>query len=271
MATVIKVRWLSLLVALLVSVTAWPQERPLWELGLGSAAGTFPAYRGASSQQTYLLPIPFITYRGERISFDREGLRGQLFESPHWRVEFSADAMVPVEQDAGLRQGMPALAPVLELGPSLEYLINESGTTEWRFRLPFRSAVAVDFPSLKAQGVVLHPNLAVDTHNGSWEVGGSIGPLFASEDYHDYYYSVPVEYATAQRTAYQVGGGYSGLRLTLGASRYFGNFWLGMFVRYDDLSGAVFVDSPLVEQKSAVMGGVALSWIFRRSEIMVER
>ena len=40
---------------------------------------------------------------------------------------------------------------------------------------------------------------------------------------------------------------------------------------YDGRTGAVLVGSPLVEQKSAVMGGVALSWIFRRSERVVER
>ncbi len=271
MAVVIRGRWLAFTAVLLFPAMAWSQEKPLWELGVGAAIGSFPAYRGAASQHTEVLPIPFITYRGERVSFDREGLRGKLFESPRWRLELSADAMVPVEQDAGLRQGMPGLAPMLELGPSLEYLIGESRTTEWRLRLSLRSAIAVDFPSLASQGVVVHPNLALDIHNGSWEMGGSVGPLYASEAYHDYYYSVPVDYATAQRAAYQAEGGYSGLRLTLGASRYFGNFWLGMFVRYDDLNGAVFVDSPLVEQKSAVMGGVALSWIFRRSGRMVER
>jgi outer membrane protein len=264
-------RCLSLLLTLLTPATAWCQQQPLWELGLGAALGTFPSYRGASAQHAYLLPFPFITYRGEWVSVDHEGLRGKLFESPRWRLELSADAMVPVEQDAGLRDGMPDLASMLELGPSLEYLLQEGGGTEWRLRLPLRSAIAVDLPSIASQGAVFHPNLAVDTHHGRWQLGGSLGPLFASEGYHDYYYSVPVAYATPQRASYQADGGYSGMRLTMGASRYFGNVWLGMFVRYDDLNGAVFVDSPLVEQKSAVMGGMALSWVFHRSAKMVER
>ena len=259
------------LVVLLMAGPAWSQEKPLWEFGIGSAVGIFPTYRGASSLHANIVPFPFIIYRGERVSLDREGLRGKIFESERWRLELSADAMVPVARDDGLRQGMPSLAPVLEVGPSLEYLISESERTEWRIRLPLRSAIAVDLPSLNSLGGVFHPNLAVDIHNGNWELGGSTGPLFYSEGYHDYYYSIPTEYITSQRTAYKADGGYSGMRLTIGASRYFGDFWLGMFVRYDDLNGAVFVDSPLVEQKSSLMGGVALSWIFSRSETMVER
>ena len=262
---------LLLLAMLLLSSPAAAQEKPLWELGAGLAVGSFPTYRGAAAQHTYLLPFPFIIYRGERVSFDREGLRGRLFESPRWRLELSADAMVPVEQDEGLREGMAELAPMLELGPSLEYLVAKERETEWRLRLPVRSAIAVDLPSLSTQGLVFHPNLAVDTHNGSWELGGSFGPLFASEAYHDYYYRVPAAYATVQRPAYEAEGGYSGMRLTLGASRYFGRLWMGMFVRYDDLRGAVIADSPLVESDSALMGGVAISWLLSRSEKMVER
>jgi outer membrane scaffolding protein for murein synthesis (MipA/OmpV family) len=271
MMTVNHGRRLLLLVALCSSGFARSQEKPLWELGIGAAVGSFPAYRGSSLQHSYLLPFPFLVYRGERVSLDREGLRGRLFESPHWRLELSADAMVPVESDEGLRQGLPELAPMLELGPSLEYLIHEHKRTEFRLRLPLRAAIAVDFPSLATQGLVLHPNLAVSTHNDSWELGGSVGLMFASKGYHEYYYSVPAADVMPQRASYEAEGGYSGMRFTLGASRYFGRLWLGMFLRYDDLNGAVFMDSPLVEKNRAVMGGMALSWVFRRSATMVER
>jgi MipA family protein len=246
-------------------------DKPLWELGIGGAGGSFPAYRGASSQHTYALPFPFVIYRGERVKFDREGLRGELFESPRWRLELSADAMVPVDSEEGLRRGMPDLAPVLELGPSLEYLLQRDSESEWRLRLSLRSVLAVDEFKVSEQGWVFHPNLAFDTHNGSWETGASIGPLFASQRYHQYYYEVPTEYATATRETYRAEAGYGGMRFTIGASRYFGNFWLGAFLRYDDLRNAAFVDSPLVERSNALMGGVAMAWIFRRSSEMVER
>lgn len=264
-------RMVAAVLGLFLSDAVAAGEKPLWELGAGAAVGSFPAYRGAADQHTYALPIPFLIYRGERVTIDREGLRGELFESERWRLELSADAMVPVQSDDGLRQGMDDLAPVLELGPSLEYLLQREGGTEWRLRLPLRSALAVDLPNISEQGWLFHPNLAFDTDNGSWEVGASFGPLFATQRYHDYYYGVSPAEATATREAYHAEAGYSGLRLTLGASRYYGNLWVGTFLRYDDLRGAAFINSPLVEQESAWMGGVALAWIFRRSTTMVVR
>lgn len=262
---------LPLIVALGACTNASAEPEHLWEIGIGGAVGSFPAYRGAKAQHTYFLPVPFVTYRGDWISFDREGLRGKLFESERWRLELSADAMVPVERDDGMREGMPELAPMLELGPSLEYLIEDSGATQWRLRLPLRSTLSVDLPSIAPEGLMFHPNLAVDHRHGGWEFGGSFGPLFASDGYHDYYYGVSSAYETPDRPRYEAEAGYSGTRLTLGASRYFKDYWFGMFIRYDDLSGASFTDSPLVEKESAVMGGMALTWLFQRSETMVER
>ena len=38
--------------------------RPLWELGLGVAALRLPDYRGSDQSSTYLLPLPYVVYRG---------------------------------------------------------------------------------------------------------------------------------------------------------------------------------------------------------------
>ncbi len=219
-------------------------------------------------QQTDALLFPLIIYRGEKVTIDREGLHGDLFESGRWRLELSADAMIPADGDDGLRNGMPELEPIVEVGPSLEYLIDKSEAT-WHFRFPLRGAI--DLPSLNYRGIVFHPNLAVETRHQDWDLGSSFGPLFASEGYHDYYYSVSDEYVTSTRAAYKAGSGYSGFRYTMGASRHFGDLWVGMFMRYDNLKGAVFSDSPLVEEKSSVMGGIVFSWVLYRSEKMVER
>ncbi len=71
---------------------------------------------------------------------------------------------------------------------------------------------------------------------------------------------------TTTRPAYDAHGGYSGsfARVTL-AKRY-PRFWVGMFVRYDDLRGATFEDSPLVRQTGALMWGAGIAWVFAQSE-----
>lgn len=257
--------WLLLVSIIVSSHSVYAQGKPQWELGLGAAYASFPAYRGSASQHKYLLPFPYITYRSERFSVDREGMRGELFKSKRWGINLSADATVPVDSDEGLRKGMSSLSPVLEFGPSLEYLIYESDRLKWRLRLPIRGAIAIEGKSITYEGVIFQPNMALNSKNGHWKLGASFGPLFGSKDYHDYYYGIPNQYATPQRPTYQAKGGYSGMRLTMGAGRYYNNLWLGMFMRYDNLNGAVFEDSPLVEKNSAVSVGVAIAWIFRKS------
>jgi hypothetical protein len=46
---------------------------------------------------------------------------------------------------------------------------------------------------------------------------------------------------------------------------------MGGFIRYDNLSGAAFDDSPLLETRHSVMGGFAVAWIFKKSSRTVNR
>lgn len=260
--TVIGVLWL------LSSFGVMAQEKPLWELGMGVAVGSFPSYRGAAAQYQYMAPLPYLVYRGERVTLDREGLRGLLFESERWHLDLSVDGAVPAKSNGGPREGMVDLKPVIEVGPSLEYVLYKKPDSELRLRMPLR--LVKDIPTLANRGVTFHPNLALTLQSGGWEWGGSAGPLFASRSYHDYYYSVAAGDETPTRPAYVAGEGYSGVRLTMGASRRFRQFWFGGFLRVDDLHGAVFADSPLVERGDAVMAGFVLSWVFKQSERRVQ-
>ena len=76
-------------------------------------------------------------------------------------------------------------------------------------------------------------------------------------------------YATAARPAYEAHGGYSGWRAVAATSRRFGNAWVGAFVRYDNLHGAAFDDSPLVRRNSELTFGIGVSWILKTSSEFV--
>ena len=52
------------------------KDLPLWELGLGVAGLWFPDYRGADETRGYVLPVPYVVYRGEFFKADRNGIRG---------------------------------------------------------------------------------------------------------------------------------------------------------------------------------------------------
>jgi outer membrane scaffolding protein for murein synthesis (MipA/OmpV family) len=49
------------------------------------------------------------------------------------------------------------------------------------------------------------------------------------------------------------------------ASRRYPRFWVSAFARYDNLSGAVFADSPLVKKQESFMAGVGIAWILAES------
>ena len=70
---------------------------------------------------------------------------------------------------------------------------------------------------------------------------------------------------------YSASGGYSGTVIVASLSRRFNRIWMGGFVRYDNLSGADFDNSPLVETEHSLMGGFAVSWIFMKSAKTVNR
>lgn len=249
------------------------EDKPLWEVGIGVAPMRLPDYRGSDESRNYVLPLPYLVYRGEILRVDRGGIYGRLFESDRVRFDISVDAGAPVDSaNNRARQGMPDLDPVFEIGPSLEICLwrNCSGERLLQFRLPVRAVQATDFSSIDSIGGTAHPHLNLDFRNigpgGGWNFGVAAGPLYASERYHDYYYQVAPAYATVTRPAYDASGGYSGMRVTVALSKRFRQLWFGAFARYDDLSGTVFGDSPLVRLHHSFMAGFGVAWILAESE-----
>ncbi len=253
------------------------EEKPLWEVGFGFFGLTSPDYRGSDESRAYVLPLPYIVYRGDLIKVDDSGVYSRLFESDRVNLDLSADAGVPVDSEKNAaRQGMPSLDLVFEIGPALEVCLWQSchGDRKLHFRLPVRAVFSTDFSSIDSRGGSAHPNLNFDIENigpgGGWDFGAAAGLLYATERYHDYYYEVAPVYATGTRPAYDARGGYSGSRLTLTLSKRFQSIWVGAFARYDNLNGATFEDSPLVRTDHSFMAGISVVWVLTESEQLVD-
>jgi outer membrane protein len=246
---------------------------PLWELGLGVAAVRFPDYRGSDQSSNYLVPLPFVAYRGRFLRADRDGARAILFAGKRVVVDLSLSASVPSKsKNNDARRGMPDLAGTFEIGPNLNVELWESGDKQFKLdlRLPVREAITLQ-SSPKAIGVTFSPNLNLDVRRfAGGNLGLHAGPLFADRRYHEHFYGVAPEFATATRPAYDAPGGYAGWRATVAFSRRLGNAWLGGFVRYDDLHGSTFAPSPLVRRETGVTAGFGISWIFATSSRRVQ-
>lgn len=256
--------------------TAETPQKPLWEFGLGIGAVAFADYRGADTSHVYPVPVPYFDYRGHIFRSDRDGLRGVLFNRELAEINISANATIPVRSsETTARSGMPNLKATVELGPSLDLHLWRSADRDVRLdlRMPARAALTIE-ATPRSIGWVFAPRLNLDLvdvrgHAG-WNLGVLAGPLFADRRYHEYFYGVAPQYATAERPTYEARGGYSGCQALVSLSKRFPNFWVGAFVRHDWLGGAVFDTSPLVRSQSYWAGAVGISWLIGQSSRMVD-
>lgn len=249
-------------------------ERPLWEAGAGGFGMRLPDYRGSNEYRNYLLPLPYLVYRGDFLKVDRSGASGVLYREGPQELDVTVNAANPVNSSKNqARQGMPSLSPVLEFGPRLKYTLAASREKAYELsvQLPVRGVLTLSRDP-RVIGAVANPLVNLDLGNvwSGWNLGVQGGPMFADRTYHRYYYEVDPQYARADRPAYRASGGYSGSQLTIALSRRFGRTWVGAFVRGFDLHGAAFEDSPLVRSKSAVLAGIGVAYIFAESKTMVE-
>ena len=264
----------AVLLAMCWTMPALSKEEPLLEYGLGVGAVAFEDYRGSDTSHVYPLPVPYLVYNGKFLKADRDGVRGTLFNQDRVELNLSVNATTPVRSDRE-RSGMPDLRPTVELGPSFELhvLRSDDARIKLDFRMPLRAAFTVE-SSPRMIGWTFTPRLNLDIADpvgfAGWKLGLLAGPLFADRRYDDYFYTVAPQYATTLRPAYQAVGGYAGTQTTIALSKRFPHFWVGAYVRYDTLSGAAFIDSPLVQSRSYWAGGVGISWMIHRSSTMVE-
>lgn len=247
-------------------------EKPLWEAGAGFGVLQMPDYRGSDKIRSYLLPYPYVVYRGEILKVEEQRVSGQIFKTDRVTLNFSGYGAVPVKSsDNAARAGMPDLDPTFELGPSLAVKIMDDRDRRYKLTmaLPVRAFFSTDFASVRSEGWVFSPRINFEKKNmipgTGLNLGVSVGPMFADSGYHAYFYAVRPAYATAERPAYAAGGGYSGSTVTVGLSRAYRQWIVNAFISADFLQGAVFADSPLVKTRTSVMGGVGVTWVFLRS------
>lgn len=252
-------------------------HQPLWELGIGVGALSTPPYRGSDERVDYVVPFPYVIYRGSFLQIDREsGIRGKLFSSDDIRLNLSLAGNVPVrDTDDGARRGMDALDPLIELGAEVEIDLWRSQSRDQRFGfdIPLRMVYSIGDPLMEYQGLTLSPffnyRIWQEDEGALTRYSVSAGPIFATRRYHDYFYEVDDRFVTPERPEYHPDSGYSGSRVTLSVTHHFSQYLIGAFARYDDLNGAVFEDSPLVETNDYFVVGLVFGWILGTSSTQV--
>lgn len=260
----------------LLALPCHAELQPLWEVGAGLGILSVPDYRGSDVRSNYFLPVPYLVYRGPILKADRSGVRAALFQSDRVEINLSLNATLPAtSKNNPIRRGMPDIKPTVELGPTADFNLWRSPDSRAKldFRATARAGITVQ-SSPKLIGWLFSPNLDLNVRDpagwSGWKLGVFAGPIYSTRKYNGYFYSVSAADATAGRPAYAASGGYSGTQVSMTLTKRFPRYWVGAFLRYDNLAGAVFSGSPLMQRSSAVAGGLAFAWILGASSTRVE-
>jgi len=255
-----------------VVAKAETKELPLWELGFGAGGLHQSYYTGTQQTRSYAFPIVLPVYRGDFLKSDDKGVRAQLFEDDIFKLDFSFDFSFALRSDdVDLRRGMDDIGSLIEVGPALEIKLFEDESSKWFLKLPLRSVTEVDDGRFSSAGYNFSPAISLEKKfaGSSWEVGASLALQFGDQKYNSIYYSVAPEFATVNRSTYEAGSGYAGSRFQLALTSRTPKNLLVLFLRYDNISGAVYDDSPLVEIKDNTTVGFIYGRYLLKSKQLV--
>ena len=117
------------LLALFCASTVLAEEQsappPLWGLGIAVGGASLPHYMGSDERYLVGAPVPYVTYRGQRMRIDRSGITRKLFGFNNINIDASLGVGLPVRNTNRARAGMPELKFGFEIGPRLNWKIIE--------------------------------------------------------------------------------------------------------------------------------------------------
>lgn len=253
-------------------------DNPLWELGAIGVTTYLPDYPGADQNHLNAMVFPWVAYRGKIFRAGDKGmLRARLVRTDKVEFDVSVDGAFPVSSDNNTaRKGMSDLDWMGEVGPRLTINILKTKAQNRSARidldLPVRAAFSTTFQDFDVQdhGYVFSPALTYKNVNFSGTdltVKLRAESVFASQDFMDYFYTVPTQYVTSTRAAYQSKSGYLGSRLrTTIEYPWTDRVMTYVQARAESFHGATNADSPLHRSNTGLGVGFGLRYSFYQSD-----
>ncbi|QBY03515.1 MipA/OmpV family protein [Thalassotalea sp. HSM 43] len=275
--------------ALSVDVT---EDKPLWEAGLFSAAFRGPIYPAAEDYQNKFLPVPFLIYRGDVIRIGDESIvKAVAVEKETFKLDVSIGGAFNADSDESkIRDGMPDLDFMFEIGPEASFLLSDFGTAsnsdsvakgkpavdkaELWLNLQLRSVFSTDFERINHRGYVFQPEFAFTLDNLFFDDSRfflSVAPTFTTDKTQQYFYDVQEQYARPDRPFYESDAGYLGSKVSI-ANRVMINPELMIFVgaQLGFWHGAENKNSALYQDEFTYAIALGVKWTLFSSEEKVK-
>jgi outer membrane scaffolding protein for murein synthesis (MipA/OmpV family) len=248
-------------------------QKPLWEAGLAGFGLTGPAYPGANDDIGRGLVLPWFIYRGPvwRAAGGTVGARVAKNSFAEFDIGFSG-ALRASSEDVKVRSGMPELGFLLEFGPRAKLnLARPSPDSVMRLELPLRGVFEFN-SGVQYRGLTFEPKFTYDKRDlgRGWGFSGSLGLIYGDQQFNQYLYGVPSEYATSSRSAYTAKAGLITPRAQLTLSHKLNSdVRMFAFSRTDFSGKGVNTDSPLHLKERGTALGLGVIWTLGRSTQLV--
>jgi len=248
-------------------------QKPLWEAGLAGFGLTGPAYPGANDDIGRGLVLPWFIYRGPvwRAAGGTVGARVAKNSFAEFDIGFSG-ALRASSDDVKVRSGMPELGFLLEFGPRAKLnLARPSPDSVMRLELPLRGVFEFN-SGVHYRGLTFEPKLTYNKRDLGlgWGFSGSLGLIYGDQQFNQYLYGVPSEYATSSRSGYTAKAGLITPRAQLTLSHKLNSdVRMFAFSRTDFSGKGVNTDSPLHLKERGTALGLGVIWTLGRSSQLV--
>ncbi|MDO9182230.1 MAG: MipA/OmpV family protein [Bacteriovorax sp.] len=263
--------FLIIFVSSATSAVALPGTNKQFEWGGGFLNIYGNHYRGSDQSKLWTFPIPYFTYKSDKLEAEPSFVRGVIFHNNWFSFKLSLMLGLNVEsKNNKARAGMPSLDYSIEAGPMFIFHIwkAESKKLHINIECPVRESFATDLTYLKPIGLFAVPYInIIHTPEPSpsilnWTSEFSVSPMYADQKYHQYFYGVDQKYIRTGRPFYKAHGGFSGYQTAIVLNKRIDQLVIIPFFRWDYLKTSVFYNSPLVKKNNYALAGLGLFWLF---------
>lgn len=271
------IKILSVLAAIW-SPTAFGQESvplPRLEIGVAAAGIQTAAYPSSSVNIKRVFAAPWLIYRSEKLEVKDGGVKLIAYQNDRLTIDLGINGSLSADtSETPLREGMPDIDFIFELGPRFDFKLSDDIKGNWRNRFnwesAYRFALSTDFGNLDYRGPVASTRLVYRKDSLTKKGLGfnvALRATWAGNQLQDYFYGVDEEFVTDVRPEFDADPGFIGLDLSAGVS-FRPLKPVGAFIGlgYTSLAGAKNADSPLFEDTGDPRIILALSWRLYQSK-----
>lgn len=253
-------------------------QKPRLEYGVAGAGIQTAAYPSSSIDIQRQFFAPWFIYRSDKVQVKDGGVKLIAYQSDKITIDLGIGGSLSADtSETPLRDGMPDIDYLLELGPRFDVPLRDSSDAYWRNRInwvsSYRFALSTDFKRLDFRGPVLTTELlyrkdGIKNSNLSFDL--SVSSTWLGDPLMDYFFAVNEQYATDERPQFNAQSGFLGIEVSAGVqfrpvSKL--NTYIG--VGFTSLDGSKNRNSPLFESKSNARIILAASWKLYASEDLV--